>query len=41
MDATESKWLRELELETGKLQRLRAEADLDIHALMSVSGAKR
>ena len=41
MDVTEAKWLRELELENGRLQRLRAEAHLDIHALMSVFGEKR
>ena len=33
MDASEAKRLRELELENGKLKRLLAEAQLDIHAL--------
>ena len=41
MDATEAKRLRELELENGKLKRLLAEAQLDIHALKSVFGTKR
>ena len=36
MDASEAKRLRELELENGKLKRLLAEAQLDIHALKSV-----
>ena len=40
MDATEAKWLRELELQNGKLKRLLAEAHLDIHALKSVFGIK-
>ena len=40
MDATEAKWLRELELQNGKLKRLLAEAHLDLHALKSVFGIK-
>ena len=40
MDASEAKRLRELELENGKLKRLLAEAQLDIHALKSVFGTK-
>ena len=41
MEASEAKRLRELELENGKLKRLLAEANLDIHALKSVFGTKR
>ena len=40
MDASETKRLRELELQNGKLKRLLAEAHLDIHALKSVFGIK-
>ena len=40
MDATEAKWLRELELQNGKLKRLLAEAHLDIHTRKSVFGTK-
>ena len=40
MDASEAKRLRELELESSKLERLLAEAPLDIHALKSVFGIK-
>jgi hypothetical protein len=36
MDATEAKRLRELELASGMLKRLLAEARLSIHALKSV-----
>ena len=38
MNAFEAKRLRELQLENGKLKRLLAKADLDIHALKSVFG---
>ncbi len=41
MDASETKRLRELELENGKLKRLLAEAHLDFHYLKGVFGTKR
>ena len=34
-------FLSELELDSGKLKRLLAQAHLDIHALKSVFGTKR
>ncbi len=41
MDASEAKRLGQLELDSGKLKRLLAQAHLDIHALKSVFGTKR
>ena len=41
MEASDAKRLRELEEENSKLQRLLAEAHLDMHALKSVLGVKR
>lgn len=38
MEASEARRLRELEEENGKLNRLLAEAHLDMHALKSVLG---
>jgi putative transposase len=35
IDVSETKQLRELELENGKIKRLLAEADLDIYSLTS------
>ena len=41
MNVSETKRLKELESENGKLKKLLAEAHLDIHALKSVFGTKR
>ncbi len=41
MEASDAKRLRELEGENAKLNKLLAEAHLDMHALKSVLGVKR
>ena len=41
MNVSEAKRLKELESGNGKLNKLLAEAHLDIHALKSVFGTKR
>lgn len=41
MEASDAAKLRDLESENAKLERLLAEAHLDIHALKSVFGVKR
>ena len=41
MEVPDARRLRELEGENAKLERLLAEAHLDMHALKSVLGVKR
>ena len=41
MNFSEARRLKELESENGKLKKLLAEANLDIHALKRVLGTKR